>query len=262
MSHEPGATLLDAQGIEFSYGAIKALGGVDVSISEGEGVCIIGPNGAGKTTLARILGGTLQASQGTVRINGSPLPRRPHAVVRTGIASVLEGRRLFPDQSVVSNLELGAYAIRKKGKIDEKLNRVFELFPRLRERANQRAGTLSGGEQQMVAIGRALMAEPKLLILDEPSMGLSPIMASEVFDTLKELRNHGLAILLIEQNAALAFSLSQRGYVLQSGNIVLQGHVDTLKDLDLIRLSYLGETTLREEKQGLGETPGVSRGAD
>lgn len=240
-SAPPETPLLEASGIHYSYGAIKALHGVDISIYAGEGVCVIGPNGAGKTTLARVLGGVLRLQTGRVVIAGQPLPEKPHRVVLCGVASVLEGRRLFPDQSVQVNLQLGAYARRRGRTVAERLERVFDLFPALAARSGQRASTLSGGEQQMVAIGRALMAEPELLILDEPSMGLAPIVASEVFQAIGRLKATGLSVLLVEQNAALALELAERVYVLQQGSVVANGAVEELRDLDLVRTSYLGD---------------------
>jgi branched-chain amino acid transport system ATP-binding protein len=239
-SIEAGMVLLEASEVKFSYGAIRALNGVDLEVRRGEAVCVIGPNGAGKTTLARVLGGIYKPKSGTVTFKGVPLPRRSHRVVHTGIASVLEGRRLFPGQSVRVNLEMGAYALPWGESREKRMDEVLELFPKLRQRFNQRTSTLSGGEQQMVAIGRALMAEPVLLILDEPSMGLAPKVSGEVFDVLIALKAKGLAILLVEQNTELAFELAERAYVLQYGAIVALGTVDEIVRIDHVRRSYLG----------------------
>lgn len=236
------APLLEARGIAYSYGAISALHGLDLRVEAGEAVCVIGPNGAGKTTLARVIGGLYPPRRGEVLVDGAPLPRRPHDVVTVGVASVLEGRHLFVEQSVLANLELGCFAP-KVGKdvIAERLEQILALFPALRARIGQRTATMSGGEQQMVAIGRALMSQPRLLILDEPSMGLSPKITSEVFDALHALRREGLSILLIEQNAPLAFELADRGYLMRQGAVVVSGTTGELTDDEVVRSAYLGE---------------------
>ncbi len=243
--------LLVATGVAYSYGAIRALNGVDITVGEGEGVCVIGPNGAGKTTLARVLGGMYHPGAGTIVFRGRPIPRHAHQVVRVGIASVLEGRHLFPGQSVRVNLELGAYAA-GRANLAQRLDEVLRLFPKLGQRMSQQAATLSGGEQQMVAIGRALMAEPSLLILDEPSMGLAPKVAGEVFDALGLLKQQGLAILLVEQNAELAFELAERAYVLQYGQIAAAGEVEEVKRLEHVKNSYLGGDVTADEARELG----------
>jgi len=233
--------LLDARGIVYRYGAINALRGVDLRVDRGEAVCVIGPNGAGKTTLARVVGGLYKPNDGKILIDGQPLPKRAHDVVASGVCSVLEGRHLFVEQNVVTNLELGAYRSgADRGTVRARLEKVMDLFPVLRKRAEQKTSSMSGGEQQMVAIGRALMADPKLLILDEPSMGLSPKITGEVFDALASLREGGLSILLIEQNAPLAFELADRGYLLRQGSVVVEGTVEELTHDDVVRSAYLG----------------------
>jgi branched-chain amino acid transport system ATP-binding protein len=236
-----GAALIEARNVSYRYGPVAAVNDVSVTVGAGEAVCVIGPNGAGKTTLARIVGGLYRPSRGTVLMSDTPLPRRAHEMVCLGIGSVLEGRHLFVEQSVVTNLELGCYRSGiSRAAVAERLERVMSLFPALRKRANQRTSTMSGGEQQMVAIGRALMAEPKVLILDEPSMGLSPKIAGEVFDVLADLRQTGLAILLVEQNAPLAFELADRGYLMRQGSVVTQGTIAELSHEDAVRSAYLG----------------------
>jgi branched-chain amino acid transport system ATP-binding protein len=238
---EPDRPLLDARGIVYRYGAISALRGVDLHVGRGEAVCVIGPNGAGKTTLARVAGGLYRPAEGKVLINGEPLSRRPHEVVARGVGSVLEGRHLFVEQTVRTNLELGCYRGGvSKAAVQERLTKVMDLFPVLRVRADQRTSTMSGGEQQMVAVGRALMAEPEILILDEPSMGLSPKITGEVFDALASMSEGGLSILLIEQNAPLAFELADRGYLLRQGSVVVEGSIEELAHDDVVRSAYLG----------------------
>lgn len=234
----PAIALHDAH---YSYGRIEALHGVSLSMAASEVVCVIGSNGAGKTTLARVLGGLLRPSSGTVEYFGRPFRRGGHGAVSLGVASVLEGRRLFADQSVEQNLELGAYARRApRALLRERLERVLTIFPQLQPLRHREAGTLSGGEQQMVAIGRALMSDPKVLILDEPSMGLAPVVAERVFETLHELVTQEMAIILIEQNAQLALELSVRGYVMQTGNIAFSGTTEELTGTDIVRELYLG----------------------
>jgi branched-chain amino acid transport system ATP-binding protein len=237
----PTTALLDVADVEFRYGAVSALKGVSLTVGVGEAVCVIGPNGAGKTTLARVVGGLYRPRSGRVLVEGEPLPRKPEEVVGRGVASVLEGRHLFVEQSVVTNLELGCYRSRlSKAAVAERLEETFSLFPALRERANQRTSSMSGGEQQMVAIGRALMSRPRLLILDEPSMGLAPKISAEVFNALARLRKDGLSILLIEQNAPLAFELADRGYLMRQGRFVLDGTTEELTHNDAVVSAYLG----------------------
>ncbi len=233
--------LLTASRVSYAYGAIRALRDIDFRIGSGEAVCVIGPNGAGKTTLARVIGGMYPPKSGEVLLEGKPMPRKAHEVVKLGVASVLEGRHLFTEQSVHVNLELGCYGLGiGKAAIEERIETVLGLFPALKERISQRTATMSGGEQQMVAIGRALMSEPRLLILDEPSMGLAPKITGEVFDALATLLTDGLAILVIEQNAPLAFELASRGYLLRQGSVVVEGSIEELSTDDTVRAAYLG----------------------
>ena len=241
MARAQDGPLLELRGVVYRYGAISALKGVDLHVDRGEAVCVIGPNGAGKTTLARLAGGLYRPAGGTIDVNGEPMPRRPHEVVARGVGSVLEGRHLFVEQTVRTNLELGCYHGKvAKAVVEERLEKVMDLFPVLRKRAGQETSTMSGGEQQMVAVGRALMAEPDILILDEPSMGLSPKITGEVFDALAALRKGGLSILLIEQNAPLAFELADRGYLLRQGEMVVDGDIAELTNDEVVRSAYLG----------------------
>jgi branched-chain amino acid transport system ATP-binding protein len=233
--------LLEARDIVFHYGAVNAVAGVSLTVSAGEAVCVIGPNGAGKTTLARVVGGLYPPKSGSVLVDGEHLPKRAEDVVTSGVASVLEGRHLFVEQSVVTNLELGCYRSGiSKDEVAQRLEETLDLFPALRKRANQRTSSMSGGEQQMVAIGRALMSRPRLLILDEPSMGLSPKISAEVFTALAHLLENGLSILLIEQNAPLAFELADRGYVMRQGTFVSDGTIKELEQNDAVVAAYLG----------------------
>ena len=241
-----GLLLVDE--VRYAYSGIAALDGVTLHVDEGEAVCMVGPNGAGKTTLAKVIAGILRPSTGTVTFAGVGVSRlRPSDVPRHGIAIVLEGRHVFPEQSVRVNLELGAYWRRlSRAATDEEVGRVYELFPDLERFEAKPAGDLSGGQQQMLCVGRALMGRPRMLILDEPSMGLSPKLAGELYDALARLRDSGLAILLIEQNASLAFEFCQRGYVLQHGRVALEGTVPELQGTDLVHKIYLGVERLAE----------------
>jgi branched-chain amino acid transport system ATP-binding protein len=217
---------------------VKALHGVSLEVGEGEAVAVLGANGAGKTTTLRAVSGTVRRSGG-VTFEGSKLPRRPDAAARAGIAHVPEGRGTFNELSVWDNLRLGAYT--RRGSVKEDAQRVFTYFPRLEERKNQQAGTLSGGEQQMLALGRAIMARPKLLLLDEPSLGLAPIVVSLIFDALEKLRTDtGMAVLVVEQNAVLALTHAARAYVLEVGRVVLSGPSEELRADESVRRSYLG----------------------
>lgn len=238
----PDATpLLLGRDIHYSYGAISALRGVSLRVNRGEAVCVIGPNGAGKTTLARLLSGLYRPARGEVLINGEPLPRQPHQACGRGVGSVLEGRRLFAEQSVRVNLQLGCYRSGVSAAVvEERLQEVTALFPALQARLEQRTSTMSGGEQQMVAIGRALMGTPQVLILDEPSMGLAPKVTGQVFDALARLLQRGMSILLVEQNAPLAFELAARGYLIRQGEVVVEGPVQELMADDAVRAAYLG----------------------
>jgi branched-chain amino acid transport system ATP-binding protein len=232
--------LLEVDDIEVRYGAIKALKGVSFTVNEGEVVALLGANGAGKTTTQRTVSGMLRPSQGQVRFDGQRIDGIPaHALIRLGICHVPEGRRVFPRMTVAENLEMGAFRFKKPD--EEVLAHVLELFPRLQERYKQHAGTLSGGEQQMLAIGRALMGKPRLLLLDEPSMGLAPLIVKQIFDIVREINSSGVTVLLVEQNAAQALALANRGYVLETGEIVLTGTGAELLADDRVRAAYLGE---------------------
>jgi len=233
--------LLEVNDIHTYYGNIHALKGVSLSVEEGEIVTLIGANGAGKTTTLRTISGLLKPRQGNVIFNGEDTEKVPaHELVYRGIAMVPEGRGVFSRLTVKENLDMGAFSRTDRGEIEANLQRVFTLFPRMEERANQVAGTLSGGEQQMLATGRALMANPKLLLMDEPSMGLAPILVEGIFDTIQEINKEGTTILLVEQNATMAFSVATRGYVLQTGEIVLDDSVKKLRSNEMVQKAYLG----------------------
>jgi branched-chain amino acid transport system ATP-binding protein len=225
------------------YGAIHAVKGIDLEVHEGEIVTLIGANGAGKSTTLRSINGLNHPRRGTIFFKGQNITEMPpHNVVKAGISQSPEGRRLFPHMSVLENLDLGAFQRNDRSQLGEDLARVYDLFPRLNERKNQKAGTLSGGEQQMVAIGRALMARPKLLMLDEPSMGLAPIFVERIFEIVKEINSQGTPILLVEQNALLALDVASRGYVMETGRIALKGDAQELRSDENVRKTYLGET--------------------
>jgi branched-chain amino acid transport system ATP-binding protein len=235
-------TMLELADIHTYYGNIRALKGISLSIEPREIVTLIGANGAGKTTTLRTILGTVRPRRGSIRFNGQRLDGlSTDRIVRLGIAQSPEGRRIFPRMTVLENLELGAFARRDREAIAPDLERVFTLFPRLRERSTQTGGTLSGGEQQMLAIGRALMARPALLLLDEPSMGLSPILVETIFRIIQDINRQGTTILLVEQNARMALKVAHRGYVMQTGRIVLQEAAGELLRSDLVRKTYLGE---------------------
>jgi len=232
--------LLDVRALEVHYGGIRAVKGIDLEVGEGELVCLIGANGAGKTSTLKAICG-LHARGGKVRYAGEALEGLPvFELPRRGLVMVPEGRGVFPQLSVEENLAMGAFARRDAG-VKEDLARQYEAFPRLKERRHQTAGTLSGGEQQMLAIGRALMSRPRLLLLDEPSMGLAPLMVAKIFDIVREVAGRGMTILLVEQNARLALELAHRGYVMESGNITLAGAAQTLLADPKVREAYLGE---------------------
>jgi len=234
--------VLEISDIHTSYGNIRALKGISLIVEKGEIVTLIGANGAGKTTTLKTIIGTLGPQRGEIRFEGKRISGlSTNKVVRMGIAHSPEGRRIFPRMTVLENLELGAFARADKQDVPADLERVFTLFPRLKERQHQKGGTLSGGEQQMLAMGRALMARPKLLLLDEPSMGLSPIMVEAIFETIGNIREQGMTILLVEQNARMALRIANRGYVIQAGHIALHDSADGLLRSDLVRKSYLGE---------------------
>ena len=233
--------LLEVSDIRARYGAIEALKGVSLTVEEGEVVTLIGSNGAGKSTTLRSISGLTPASAGSVTFDGEDITRVPaHEIVVRGIALSPEGRHCFPRMTVRENLELGAHRRAKGPEIGQDLDRVFELFPRLQERERQKAGTMSGGEQQMLAIGRALMARPKLLMLDEPSMGIAPILVARIYETIGEINKSGVAILLVEQNANYALDVSSRGYVLETGRVVLLGDSAKLRDDPEVQRAYLG----------------------
>jgi branched-chain amino acid transport system ATP-binding protein len=236
------AALLELKDVHTYYGAIHALRGVTLNVEDGEIVTLIGSNGAGKSTTLRTISGLLRPREGSITLAGKRIDgKRPHEVVELGICQSPEGRRVFPRMSVFENLEMGAFARKDRTGLSADFDRVFELFPRLRERRQQRAGTLSGGEQQMLAIGRALMAAPKVLLLDEPSMGLSPILVEQIFDIVVNINKQGTTVLLVEQNALMALNVAKRGYILQTGEIVLTGDASKLRADPAVRKAYLGE---------------------
>jgi branched-chain amino acid transport system ATP-binding protein len=237
-----GGLVLQLDDVHTYYGAIHALKGVSLEVRQNEIVTLIGANGAGKSTTLRSINGLNRPRQGRIRFNGTDITTTPpHTVVKMGISQSPEGRRLFPRMSVLENLEMGAFQREDRSTYKEDLERVFELFPRLAERRAQKAGTLSGGEQQMCAIGRALMARPKLLLLDEPSMGLAPIFVEKIFEIVREINAQGTPILLVEQNALMALDAAHRGYVLETGRITLSGPASELRENEQVRKSYLGE---------------------
>jgi branched-chain amino acid transport system ATP-binding protein len=234
------AALLEVEEIHTFYGNIEALKGVSLTVEEGEIVTLIGSNGAGKSTTLRSISGLSPPRRGSIRFEGQEIGETPpQEIVSRGISQSPEGRKCFQRMTVRENLELGAY-LRRDAKVDEDLGRVFELFPRLEEREKQKAGTMSGGEQQMLAIGRALMANPRLLLLDEPSMGIAPILVERIYETIAEINRQGTTILLVEQNANFALGVSKRGYVLETGAIVLSDEAGSLRDNPEVQKAYLG----------------------
>ena len=234
--------MLEVKDLEVYYGMIQAIKGISFQVEEGEIIALIGANGAGKTTTLHTVTGLLPAKKGSVLFEGKDITKVPgHKIVSMGMAHVPEGRRIFAQLSVLQNLRMGAYTRKDKEEIEETLKMVYRRFPRLEERSNQIAGTLSGGEQQMLAMGRALMSHPKIILMDEPSMGLSPIFVNEIFDIIKEVSKGGTTVLLVEQNAKKALSIADRAYVLETGNIVLDGRADVLLADDSIKKAYLGE---------------------
>ncbi|MEO8437862.1 MAG: ABC transporter ATP-binding protein [Chloroflexota bacterium] len=234
--------LLELTDVHTYYGAIHALRGVSLTVDEGEIVTLIGSNGAGKSTTLRTISGQLRARQGEIRLRGERIDqRRPHEIVELGVCQSPEGRRVFSRMSVHENLEMGAFSRRgDKASILADFERVYGLFPRLKEREHQKAGTMSGGEQQMLAIGRALMAEPKVLLLDEPSMGLAPILVEQIFEIIQTINKQGTTVLLVEQNALMALAIANRGYILQTGEIVLSDAAASLAKNPAVRTAYLG----------------------
>jgi branched-chain amino acid transport system ATP-binding protein len=233
--------ILELEGVHTFYGSIEALKGISIDVREGEIVTLIGANGAGKSTTLRSINGLNHPREGVIRFQDRDITdEAPHNVVKMGISQAPEGRRLFPRMSVLENLQMGAFQRGDRAGMREDLDRVFTLFPRLAERKNQKAGTLSGGEQQMCAIGRALMARPKLLMLDEPSMGLAPIFVEKIFEIVREINEQGTPILLVEQNALMALDTADRGYVMETGSIVLADDAKALRDNDQVKETYLG----------------------
>jgi len=234
--------ILELEDVHTYYGSIHALKGISIIVFDGEIVTLIGANGAGKSTTLRSINGLNRPREGSITFEGREITSTPaHEIVKRGIAQSPEGRRLFPRMSVVENLEMGAFQRTDRGGLREDMDRVFTLFPRLAERKSQKAGTMSGGEQQMLAIGRALMARPKLLLLDEPSMGLAPIFVERIFETIVEVNKQGTSILLVEQNALMALDTADRGYVLETGSIALADDAKKLRDNEQVRKTYLGE---------------------
>ncbi len=234
--------LLEFRGVDTYYGSLHILKSVDYRVGEGEIVALLGANGAGKTTTMKTILGIVRPRSGQVLFEGKRIDgEQTGRIVEAGIAPVPEGRRVFPRLTVLDNLKMGAWT-RKDGQVKQDMDRVYDLFPRLAERKNQQAGTLSGGEQQMLAIGRALMARPRLMIMDEPSMGLSPILTERVFDTVVEINKQGTTIFMVEQNAYMALQVAVRGYVLQTGEVVLADTAPNLLASDMVRKAYLGET--------------------
>jgi branched-chain amino acid transport system ATP-binding protein len=233
--------ILRLEDVHTFYGSIEALKGISIEVREGEIVTLIGANGAGKSTTLRSINGLNTPKQGSIVFKGKDITRSsPHDIVEKGISQSPEGRRLFPHMSVLENLEMGAFQRNDKAGIKEDLDRVYSLFPRLEERKSQRAGTMSGGEQQMCAIGRALMARPQLLMLDEPSMGLAPIFVEKIFEIIQEINEQGTTILLVEQNALMALDAAQRGYVLETGTIALHDDAKALRENEQVQKAYLG----------------------
>nr|WP_211230022.1 ABC transporter ATP-binding protein [Desulfovirgula thermocuniculi] len=241
--------MLEVKDLEVYYGAIRALQGISFSVEKGEIVTLIGANGAGKSTTLRTISGLLVPRRGEIFFQGQKITRLPaHKIVRMGISHVPEGRQIFPNLTVKENLLMGAYTRNNRAEVEQSLEEVMTRFPRLRERAKQLAGTLSGGEQQMLAMGRGLMSKPTLLLLDEPSMGLSPLLVEEIFEIIKSINRQGTTILLVEQNAYMALQVAHRAYVLETGRIVLHGKAEELRANPRIRSAYLGEV---EEQDGV-----------
>lgn len=235
-------SMLEIKDLEVYYGMIQAIKGVSFDVNEGEVIALIGANGAGKTTILHTITGLINAQKGSVWFEGKDITKVPaHKIVSMGMAHVPEGRRVFANLTVLQNLKMGAYTRKDKTEIEQTLDSIYKRFPRLMERQNQLAGTLSGGEQQMLAMGRALMSHPKIILMDEPSMGLSPIFVNEIFDIIKSVSTSGTTVLLVEQNAKKALSIADRAYVLETGKIVLSGKASDLLDNDSIKKAYLGE---------------------
>ncbi len=233
--------MLNINSLNVSYGAIHALKGISISLNEGEIVALIGANGAGKSTTLNAISGILHPDSGEINFDGRSIAQsKPGEIVKQGIIQVPEGRKIFSRMSVYENLEMGGYSLSNKNQLRENMAQVFEIFPRLKERQKQLGGTLSGGEQQMLSMGRGLMAEPRLLLLDEPSMGLAPMLVEQIFTTIAKINNEGVSILLVEQNAQMALALSNRAYVMETGKIVLSGPSETLMENQMVKEAYLG----------------------
>lgn len=234
--------MLTIKDLEVYYGVIQAIKGISFEVNQGEVIALIGANGAGKTTILHTITGLVPAKAGSINFEGNDLTKIPaHKIVSLGMAHVPEGRRIFADLTVLENLKMGAYTRNDKKEIADTLEMIYKRFPRLKERRNQIAGTLSGGEQQMLAMGRALMSHPRIILMDEPSMGLSPLFVSEIFDIIKEISKSGTTVLLVEQNAKKALSIANRAYVLETGKIVLDGDANELMNDDSVKKAYLGE---------------------
>jgi len=234
--------MLEVRNLHVHYGVIEAIKGIDFDVNKGEVIALIGANGAGKTTTLHTVSGLIAPTEGTVTFEGKDITKTPgHKIVSMGMAHVPEGRRVFAELTVLENLKMGAYTRKDKKEIEETLEMVYKRFPRLAERKNQLAGTLSGGEQQMLAMGRALMSHPSIILMDEPSMGLSPIFVNEIFDIIKEVSAAGTTVLLVEQNAKKALSIADRAYVLETGRIVLEGKASEVLNNDAVKKAYLGE---------------------
>lgn len=234
--------MLEVKNLEVHYGVIRALKGISFEVNQGEVIALIGANGAGKTTTLQTITGMLKPTSGEIVFEGQDIAKIPgHKIVSMGMAHVPEGRRVFAELSVYENLRMGAYTRKDKKEIEDSLQRVYKSFPRLEERKNQLAGTLSGGEQQMLAMGRALMSKPSIILMDEPSMGLSPIFVEEIFNIIREISASGTTVLLVEQNAKKALAIADRAYVLETGNIVLSGDAKDMMNNDSIKKAYLGE---------------------
>ena len=234
--------MLEIKDLEVYYGMIQAIKGVSFEVNQGEVIALIGANGAGKTTILHTITGLLSPKKGSVLFEGTDITKVPaHKIVSMGMAHVPEGRRVFSELSVLENLKMGAYTRKNTAEVEEALQEVYKRFPRLEERKNQMAGTLSGGEQQMLAMGRALMSKPKIILMDEPSMGLSPILVNEIFDIIQAVSKSGTTVLLVEQNAKKALSIADRAYVLETGNITLEGNAKDLLENDSVKKAYLGE---------------------
>ena len=234
--------MLSVNNLQVHYGMIQAIKDVSFEVNEGEVIALIGANGAGKTTILHTVSGLLQPTKGSVLFEGQDITKVPaHKIVSLGMAHVPEGRRVFAQLTVLENLKLGAYTRKDKNEMEETLQMIYKRFPRLEERKNQIAGTLSGGEQQMLAMGRALMSHPKIILMDEPSMGLSPIFVEEVFKIIRDISAEGVTVLLVEQNAKKALNIADRAYVLETGNIILQGDAKKLMNDESVKKAYLGE---------------------